>query len=493
MRKIFIKSLIILMILVFPLSQHSTSSKLKNQQIIHSRSTFHSNWKVILDKSGNENQVLSLQNIYPPLWCSVTDLGTLGGDHSEARGINDLSHVVGGSRIAPSSFTMHTFLWTETGGMVDLGEGEFARAYDINELGQIVGDLNQNAFLWTKEDGYINLGSLGSGSANASAINENGMVVGSSVVSGNFHAFYWTQQEGMQDIGSLGGVGATASDVNNQGQIVGSSYINANERHAYVWTEQDGFRDLGFTGFNYTAAAGINNMGQIVGCSMNTSDFYGTNHAVLWTEEGVPIDLGRFEDNPTEAWHINDDQQIVGGFWTSPNGSKHFFLCENGYMREIKVGQEWELEHIADINNNLLMVGWGKVDINNDGIFDETHALLLIPFPDTFIDIQPGNSINHINPKSNGVIQVAIFTTQDFDVRDVDTSTILFGRTGYEASPKRISLKDVEKDGDMDMILQFKIRDTGIQCGDTVAYITGMTLGNQSFRGFDSIKTVGCK
>ena len=109
------------------------------------------------------------------------------------------------------------------------------------------------------------------------------------------------------------------------------------------------------------------------------------------------------------------------------------------------------------------------------------------------IDIKPGSFPNSINPNSQGVIPVAILTTSAFDATTVDPNTVLFGATGTEAAPVQSALEDVDGDGDTDLVLQFNTQDTGIQCGDTTASLTGQTLGGQAIKGSDSIKTVGCE
>ena len=109
------------------------------------------------------------------------------------------------------------------------------------------------------------------------------------------------------------------------------------------------------------------------------------------------------------------------------------------------------------------------------------------------VDIKPGSFPNSINPRSRGRIPVAILTTGTFDATIVDSTTVLFGRTGTEATPVHAAMEDVDLDGDTDMILHFNTQATGIQCGDTSASLTGETFSGQMIQGSDSIKTVGCK
>ena len=108
------------------------------------------------------------------------------------------------------------------------------------------------------------------------------------------------------------------------------------------------------------------------------------------------------------------------------------------------------------------------------------------------IDIKPGNFPNSINPRSTGTIPVAILTNADFHAHTVALETVRFGKTGTEASAVHSALEDVDRDGDLDLILYFSIQDTGIQCGDRSASLTGQTTGGQAIRGSDSLVTVGC-
>jgi len=109
------------------------------------------------------------------------------------------------------------------------------------------------------------------------------------------------------------------------------------------------------------------------------------------------------------------------------------------------------------------------------------------------IDIKPGSFPNSINPNSQGVIPVAILTTDTFDATTVDPATVLFGATGTETAPVQSALEDVDGDGDIDLILHFNTQNTGIVCGDTSAFLTGETFSGQAIEGSDSIKTVECE
>lgn len=104
------------------------------------------------------------------------------------------------------------------------------------------------------------------------------------------------------------------------------------------------------------------------------------------------------------------------------------------------------------------------------------------------IDIKPGSFPNSINPDSEGVIPVAILTTDDFDASIVDADTVRFGPAGAQA--EHWALEDVDRDGNEDMILDFLTQDTGIMAGETEAKLVGRTLDGTEIYGSDSVWTV---
>ena len=82
-------------------------------------------------------------------WAAPEYLGTLGGS-SSATGLNNAGHVVGFSDVPGENRDgrgqQRAFLWTPTEGMVDLGNRDTdSVAWDINDLGQIVGSSRKAA------------------------------------------------------------------------------------------------------------------------------------------------------------------------------------------------------------------------------------------------------------------------------------------------------------------------------------------------------------
>lgn len=182
---------------------------------------------------------------------AMRDIGTLGGATAEAFGINDRGSIVGDAQTAMGE--RHAFLFRrpdendngdehgdENAVMRDLGTfgGNFSQARSINDRGQIVGRSRlasgqQHAFLY--ERGRMkDLGTLGGTFSRAEFINEHGQIVGfSSTVDGDFHAFLYMAGH-MQDLGTLGGSYSAAFGINNHGEIIGESDTVTGDTHAFV-------------------------------------------------------------------------------------------------------------------------------------------------------------------------------------------------------------------------------------------------------------------
>ncbi|MEH2449494.1 MAG: DUF3466 family protein [Nostoc sp.] len=144
----------------------------------------------------------------------TTNLGTLPGDvYSMANDINDLGQVVGSSGLTGVSGG-HAFLYSSSTGLKNLGRLRptdlFSVATGINNLGQVVGysgtdpnyyaagGIGMRAFLYSDNTLYDLNDLIAPGSdpgftlTVASAINNNGQIVGGGAVNGEAHAFLLT-------------------------------------------------------------------------------------------------------------------------------------------------------------------------------------------------------------------------------------------------------------------------------------------------------------
>lgn len=349
----------------------------------------------------------------------IINLGTLDGDRSDGRGINNNGWVVGNSYTPTPNIRAFLF---KNEIMTNLGtlDGERSEAYAINDYGEIVGSILSEVntgFLWDPEisepNGFVPMQDLpelpGGGYSYAYDINNHKQIVGSSDVVGTSdnHAVLW-QNDTVTDLGT-----GTARAINENGQIVGSAaFPGSYYSHATLF-DPNGTGDnldLGTLGGDYSSAEDINNKGQVVGMSHNADGSY---RAFLW-EKGSMTDLGTFGWAHSTADSINDNGQIVGrvmsatyttqrGFlWNSSTGSTDpddpnngFIYLDQLYDANLPSSADFYVLYPDDINNNGQITGTGKVA--GEGF----RAFLMTPQSITkytlTVETEP-NTINTVNP-----------------------------------------------------------------------------------------------
>ena len=262
--------------------------------------------------------------------------------------------------------------------------------------------------------------------------------------------------------------------INDSGNIVGSSA----EGHGLLYTRGN-FTLIDFTGGSGTFAQGINNSGSIVGFYLEAARPRG------FIDTGGNFTLIDFPGAPwTNVYGINDFGTVVGTYGDAV-GNYHSFLYSGGNFTPIDFPGATSRTVAFGINNSNEIVGY---------YIDATgwHGFVATPIYQVVIDINP----NHINPKSNGELSVAILSTSDFDApSQVDQNSLTFGSTGEEASlaycnPKE---KDINRDGLKDLLCHFYTQNADFQCGDTEGILKGKTMQGKPIKGSDSVRIGPCK
>jgi len=149
---------------------------------------------------------------------------------------------------------------------------------------------------------------------------------------------------------------------------------------------------------------------------------------------------------------------------------------------------------------------WTSPDDDRDGFVDQPYTFYAredaLPWArqngwaviQVDIDIKPGSDLNPINPQSQGLVPVAILTTDDFDAAAVNPDTILIASRRVamrgKANKSMAHLEDVDGDGDIDLLVQIgtDVEDDPWETGRVD--LTGETFDGTSIIGYDYVLVV---
>jgi len=135
--------------------------------------------------------------------------------------------------------------------------------------------------------------------------------------------------------------------------------------------------------------------------------------------------------------------------------------------------------------------GIREVEISGPSVFVLDDLSFVTAAIEVAVDIKPGSDRNPMRLIGRGLIPVAIFGSESFDVADVDAATLAFGPSGASPAHSRgPHFKDLNRDGLADLLAHFRTAETGIEFGQLEACISGATLDGTRFEGCDAIRTV---
>jgi probable HAF family extracellular repeat protein len=242
----------------------------------------------------------------------IQDLGTLDGYGTFGESVNNHGDVTGWGEEGIA------LLWTAGTGWQKIGPPPvpYTTGYGINDSRQIVGtygDVASRGFLWTETGGMQDLGTLGCSNCFPSSINQSGQVVGSfELPDQSVHAFLWTQADDITDLGTLGGTSSVATAINDAGQVVGGSAIANGDNHAFFWTAASGMQDLGtLPGEPNSSAEAVDSAGRVVGHCWHPGKDNGL--PFTWTQSGGMSQLGPFPKHTgiSDANGVNAAGQVL--------------------------------------------------------------------------------------------------------------------------------------------------------------------------------------
>ena len=108
------------------------------------------------------------------------------------------------------------------------------------------------------------------------------------------------------------------------------------------------------------------------------------------------------------------------------------------------------------------------------------------------IDILPGEVRNLVDPGGPDTVTVAVLGSATLDVRSIRPESLRLGGAPIvkDATGATHSVRDVNGDGRLDLIVQFAAGQIQLSDADTSAVLEGTTVGGALLRGRDAIQTV---
>jgi probable HAF family extracellular repeat protein len=323
----------------------------------------------------------------------LTDLGTLGGTHSEGQSINAAGQVAGYSYLLGDT-VLHAFLWKDNM-MTDLTPllESTSLGFGINAIGQVTGSACSkvggvcHAVLWNGTT-MTDLGTLGPAPSGLNSqgfgINDAGHVTGWSwrtkTAIHTAFAFLWdgTTMQGLF-------TPSQGADINAAGQVTGGYFFaDTAQLHAFIWNGA-AFTDLGTMGGTESEGLGINAAGQVVGYSYLLGDT--VYHAFLW-KDNMMTDLGTLGGTESVGNRINAAGQVTGSSSTSVSAFYHAFLWDGTKSPPMR-----DLDDLIDPADPLqgcvfLTQGWGINDLGqvvatgyDTCLTHQYHAYVVSPPP----------------------------------------------------------------------------------------------------------------
>lgn len=289
-------------------------------------------------------------------------------------GLNDVSSD---GKWACGSDGSNAFLWSESTGMIFLGQGS---AYGVSNTGRVVGESKMDTTLilpngtpvpvacyWDSDGTYHSLGKFmnvepydPSIYSTAQTISDNGTIIAGmgSYPDYTVEAFTWTADSGYTLLGQMGAQGTKATNISGDGTVIGGWGTDNNyQRLPIIWNPAP----------YMVPPFGPYEGGEVEALNYDGTIAYGETFGLFayvpfyWTEATGAVNLTDINiQDPAYAFDGNSDaSRIVGRIGPFPG---------QGYIWENEIGQnirDWVAAHGGQISNQFIV--FNVNGISSDG------------------------------------------------------------------------------------------------------------------------------
>ena len=209
----------------------------------------------------------------------------------------------------------------------------------------------------------------------------------------------------------------------------------------------------------------------------------GRNGSAFLGFNGASYDLAATFDAPVRALRLDVSSSLgaeEGAFFTVL-GYRQGVLVDSETVQLGRVN-EWVT---AGLDAEVDLVQWRGDDdrFHPFGVDNLRWIPADIEPASVAVEVRPGTR-TPLDPQAGGVVGAIVYGNEDFQVEEVDETTLAIGPDGAGiAHGATLHFKDVDEDGWLDLVALYRLDETGIGTTDPEVCLTGETFSGEPFEG----------
>ncbi|MFL7793664.1 MAG: Calx-beta domain-containing protein, partial [Anaerolineae bacterium] len=190
------------------------------------------------------------------------------------------------------------------------------------------------------------------------------------------------------------------------------------------------------------------------------------------------VDNGKYEGGKTILLYLTEQEgALLGPVFKARIDITDDEVYDPNLLDDFEQGiYLWRSSDNVVLSNPEIMAG-DPLALPGQGAYEQILEATTPILVDIVVE---GNLCN----RGNGVVTVALLTTDSFDALSVDQNSVLFGdaaetHVNKKTGEARRHEEDFDGDGDLDLIFHFRVNETGYDCDSTEVTLTGETFDGQ--------------